>query len=46
MMCLACKDKESHISKIQAIATKLMEDNAIEKILACQNEEELFKFFN
>ena len=46
VMCLACKDKQSHISKIQAIATKLMEDNAIEKILACQNEEELFKFFN
>lgn len=46
VMCLACTDKESHIAKIQTIALKLMQDDAIEKILACENEEELYRFFN
>lgn len=46
VMCLACKDKESHISKIQAVAIKLMQDNAIDNILACKDEEELYRFFN
>ena len=46
VMCLACTDKQSHMSKIQTIAMKLMQDNAIENILACKDEEELYRFFN
>lgn len=46
VMCLACTDKESHMSKIQAIAMKLMVDNAVEDMINCKTSEELFAFIN
>lgn len=46
VMCLACVDKESHMAGIQKVAMKLMQDNAIENMLACKTREELHKYIN
>ena len=46
VMCLACVDKESHMSTIQTIAMKLMEDNAIEDMMNCKTVDELYDFIN
>ena len=46
VMCLACTDKESHMAGIQKVAMKLMQDNAIENMLACKTKEELYEFIN
>lgn len=46
VMCLACVDKESHMAGIQKVAMKLMQDNAIENMLACKTKEELYKYIN
>ena len=45
-MCLACVDKEAHMSGIQRVAMKLMQENAIENMLACETDEELYQFIN
>lgn len=46
VMCLACVDKEAHMSGIQRVAMKLMQENAIENMLACKTDEELYQFIN
>lgn len=46
VMCLACVDKESHMAGIQKVAMKLMQDNAIDNMLACKTKEELYKYIN
>lgn len=46
VMCMACTDKQSHIEKIQAIAYKLMADDAIENMLKCQTSEQLYEYIN
>ena len=46
VMCLACVDKESHMAGIQKVAMKLMQDNAIDNMLACKSREELHKYIN
>ena len=46
VMCLACVDKQSHMEGIQKVAIKLMEDNAIENILNCKTNEELYEYIN
>ena len=46
VMCLACVDKTEHMEGIQKIAMKLMQDNAIDNIVACKTPEELYKFIN
>lgn len=46
VMCLACVDKQSHMAGIQKVAMKLMQDNAIENMLACKTKEELYKYIN
>lgn len=46
VMCLACVDKESHMSTIQTIAMKLMADNAIEDMMNCKTVDELYDFIN
>lgn len=46
IMCLACVDKESHMSKIQAIAFKLMSEGIIEQMLACDSVESLYELIN
>ena len=45
VMCLACVDKTSHINKLQSIAETLMDQDIVEKIMACKNEEELYSLF-
>lgn len=42
VMCLACVDKTSHIEKLQGIAETLMDQNIVERMMACQDEEELY----
>ena len=46
VMCLACVDKESHMSTIQTIAMKLMADNAIEDMMNCASVDDLYEFIN
>ena len=46
VMCLACVDKESHMQNIQNLAMKLMEENAVETMKACNTPEELSSFIN
>lgn len=46
VMCLACVDKESHMSTIQTIAMKLMAENAIEDMMNCTSVDELYEFIN
>lgn len=45
VMCLACTDKTSHINKLQKIAEILMDQDIVEKMIACKNEEELYSLF-
>ena len=45
VMCLACVDKTSHIEKLQGIAETLMDQNIVERMMACQDEEELYSLF-
>lgn len=46
VLCLACTDQESHIERLQSIAVKLMMDDMIDKICACQDAEELYHLLN
>ena len=46
VMCLACTDNKSHMENIQRVALKLMQENAVEDILACRTEKELYEFMN
>lgn len=46
VMCLACVDKTEHIQSIQKVAMKLMEENAIENIVSCKSNEELYEYIN
>ena len=46
VMCLACVDKQEHMEGIQRVAMKLMQDEAIEKMLMCKSDEELYKYMN
>lgn len=45
VMCLACIDKTSHIEKLQSIATTLMDEDIVDKMIACKSKEELFTLF-
>ena len=46
VMCLACVDKEQHMSSIQQIAMKLMRDGIIDEMVECKTPEELHKLIN
>lgn len=46
VMCLACVDKQEHMAGIQRVAMKLMQENAIENMLKCDSDEELYKYMN
>ena len=46
VLCLACVDKVSHLDKLQKVATTLMDDLIIEKMCACQSEQELYEILN
>ena len=45
VMCLACTDKTSHIEMLQSIATTLMDEGIVAKMIACTSEEELYSLF-
>lgn len=45
VMCLACTDKTSHIEMLQHIATTLMDEDIVKKMIACKNREDLFSLF-
>lgn len=45
VMCLACTDKTSHIEKLQSIASTLMDEKIVEKMIACKDKEELYSLF-
>ena len=44
-MCLACTDKTSHIEMLQSVATTLMDEGIVAKMVACKSEEELYSLF-
>lgn len=46
VMCLACTDQQAHIERLQSIAVKLMMDDIIGQICACQSAEELYHLLN
>ena len=46
VMCLACKDKQSHIEKLQKIALRLMEPGMIDALAECKDKEELYQTIN
>ena len=46
VMCLACTDKEAHISLLSKIARKLMTPGVIEKLGSCESNEELYHTIN
>ncbi len=46
VMCLACKDKEAHIEKLQKIATKLMEKDMIDLLANCETDADLYDLIN
>lgn len=47
VMCLACKDKESHIERLQGIAQKFLDDtNLVDRMRGCKTAEELFSLLN
>ena len=45
VMCLACTDKTSHIEMLQSVATTLMDEEIVAKMVACTSEEELYSLF-
>lgn len=46
VMCLACKDKQSHIETLQKVAMKLMSPGLIEKLAECQDIDGLSNLIN
>lgn len=46
VMCLACTDSKSHMEGIQKVALKLMKDNAVDNMMACKTEKDLYDFLN
>ena len=46
MMCVACSSQMSYIRTLGAIASVLMEENMIDKILACQSRREVYNLFD
>lgn len=46
VMCLACTDPKSHMEGIQKVALKLMQDSAIDNMMACKTEKDLYNFLN
>ena len=46
VMCLACKDREAHIEKLQKIATKLMETDMIDLLAKCETDTDLYDLIN
>lgn len=46
VMCLACVDKESHMNNIQLLATKLMDENAVKDMMACESSQKLYDYIN
>ena len=46
VMALACVDKDSHISLLQKVAVKLMKEGMIDKLSACESDEELYDLIN
>ena len=46
LMCLACTDSKSHMESIQKVAMKLMENDSIDRMLACKTEMDLYNFLN
>ena len=46
VMCLACKDREAHIEKLQKIATKLMEKDMIDLLAQCETDTDLYDLIN
>ena len=46
VMCLACKDREAHIEKLQKIATKLMEKDMIDLLAKCETDTDLYDLIN
>ena len=45
VMCLACTDKTSHIEMLQSVATILMDEEIVAKMVACTSKEELYSLF-
>ena len=41
----ACTDKTSHIEMLQSVATTLMDEEIVAKMVACTSEEELYSLF-
>ena len=46
VMCLACVDKESHISRLQSVAFKLMSDGIVDKMCQCETAQQLYELMN
>lgn len=46
VLCLACVDKTSHLSKMQKLATLLMDDTMIDKICDCKDKQSLYDLLN
>ncbi|MEE3407930.1 MAG: PTS sugar transporter subunit IIA [Erysipelotrichaceae bacterium] len=46
VMCLACKDREAHIEKLQKIATKRMEKDMIDLLAKCETDTDLYDLIN
>ena len=46
VMCLACKDKESHMEGISKVAMRLMKSGMIEALEECDSSEALYETIN
>lgn len=46
VLCLACVDKTSHLSKMQRLATLLMDETMIDKICDCKDKQSLYDLLN
>lgn len=46
ILCLACKDKNSHLENLQKIAEKLMLDGVVDKIKKSKTSQEIYNLLN
>ena len=46
VMCLACTDRQAHISRLSKIAERLLDETILERMLACEDADELYALIN
>lgn len=46
ILCLACVDKTAHLERLQSVANTLMDEAIIDRMCACESEQELYDLLN